>query len=86
MGQKWVKPHFSKSDLGPFGMLKQVVLTHFEPWGRVLGHVKSQNALKIGRFKTKNGSKMGPKRVFPKVIPDDLGCSNNCFEPILSPF
>ena len=33
--QKWVingsKPRFSKSDPGPFGMLKQVFLAHFEP-------------------------------------------------------
>ena len=33
--QKWVKNgskmHFSKSDLGPFEMLKQVFLAHFEP-------------------------------------------------------
>ena len=33
--QKWVekgsKTHFSKSDPGPFGMLKQVFLAHFEP-------------------------------------------------------
>ena len=33
--QKWVqkgsKMHFSKSDPGPFGMLKQVFLAHFEP-------------------------------------------------------
>ena len=33
--QKWVKNGsktcFSKSDPGPFGMLKQVVLAHFEP-------------------------------------------------------
>ena len=30
MGQKWVKNAFSKSDPGPFGMLKQVFLAHFE--------------------------------------------------------
>ena len=33
--QKWVKngpkTHVSKSDAGPFGMLKQMVLAHFEP-------------------------------------------------------
>ena len=33
--QKWVKNGsktcFSKSDFGPFGMLKQVFLAHFEP-------------------------------------------------------
>ena len=41
------------------------------PWWRVLGHGKSQNALKMGRFGTNNGSEMGQKRVFPKVILDD---------------
>ena len=60
-------------------MLKQVVLAHFEPVATVLAHGKSQNALKMGHFGTKNGSKMGQKRIFPKVIPDHLGCSNNCF-------
>ena len=38
--QKWVKngpkTFFSKSDSGPFAMLKQVFLAHFEP---VLNHV-----------------------------------------------
>ena len=49
------------------------------PWWRVLGHGKSQNALKMGRFGTNNGSKMGQKRVFPKVILDHLWCSNKWF-------
>ena len=60
------------------------------PWGRVLAPGNSQNALKMGRFGTNNGSKMGQKRVFPKVIPDHLGCSNKCFlarfEPVLTEF
>ena len=30
----------------------------------------------MGRFGTNNGSKMGEKRVFPKVILDHSGCSN----------
>ena len=63
---------FSKVVPGPLGMLKHVFLGRFE-------HGKSQNALKMGHFGTKNGSKMGQKRVFPKVIPDHLGCSNKCF-------
>ena len=29
---------------------------------------------------------IGQKRVFPKVILDLWGCTNNCFEPILSLF
>ena len=49
------------------------------PWWRVLSHGKSQNALKMGRFKTKKASKMGQKHVFPKVILDHFGCSNKCF-------
>ena len=40
----------------------------------VLALLKSQNALKMGCFVTKNGSKMVQKCVFPKVIPDHLGC------------
>ena len=55
------------------------------PWWRVMGHGKSQNALTMGCFKTKNGSKMGQKRNFPKVIMDHSGCSNKCFQPTLSP-
>ena len=31
MGQKWVKNAFFQKYSGPFGMLKQVVWTHFEP-------------------------------------------------------
>ena len=51
-----------------------------------MGHRKSQNALKMGRFGTKNGSKMGEKRVFPKVILDHSGCSNKSFGSILNPW
>ena len=51
-----------------------------------MGHGKSQNALKMGRFGTNNGSKMGEKRVFPKLILDHSGCSNKWFGPILSPW
>ena len=81
--QKWVKngskKAFLKSDRGPFGMPKQVFWAPLNPWWRVLGHGKSQNAFKMGRFGSKNGSKMGQKSVFSKVIVDHLGCSNKCF-------
>ena len=53
-------------------MLKQVVLAHFEPVPTGLGHGKSQNILKMGRFGTNNASKRGEKRIFPKVIQDHL--------------
>ena len=56
--QKWVKNgskrHFSKSDPGPFGMLKQVVLARLEPIWTGFGPWKSQNSLKRGRFGSKN--------------------------------
>ena len=45
-------------------------------WWPVLALLKSQNALTIGCFGTKNGSKMGQKCVFPKMILDHLGCLN----------
>ena len=60
-------------------MLKQVVLAHFEPVATGFVPWKIQNALNMGHFRTKKGSKMGQKRIFPKVIPDHLGCSNKCF-------
>ena len=60
-------------------MLKQVVLARFEPVATGFGSWKIQNAFNMGHFGTKNGSKMGQKRVFPKVILDHLGCSNKCF-------
>ena len=81
--QQWVKngskTHFSKNDTGPFMMLKQVVLAHFEPVVTCFGSWKIPKCLKMGHFGTKKGSKMGQKRIFPKVIPDHLGCSNKCF-------
>ena len=56
--QKWgkngLKTHFSKSDPGPFGVLKQLFLAHFEPvvtrfgpWtGAVLGPKKGEKCVK----------------------------------------
>ena len=84
--QQWVKNGsktcFSKSDPGPFGMLKKVFLAHFEPISTGFGPWKSQYSLNRGRFGSKNGSKMGQKHVFPSVILDHWGCTNKCFEPI----
>ena len=55
-------------------------------WWAILVLQKSENALKIGCFGTKNGSKMGQKRIFSNLIIDHLGCTNASNEPILSPF
>ena len=67
-------------------MLKQLFLPRFEPMVTCFGLGKIPNALKMGRFGTKDESKMGQKCVFPKVILDHLGCTNKRNEPILSPF
>ena len=60
---------FLKNDPRPCATLKQVFLDRFEL-------VVAQNALKMGCFGTKNGSKMGQKRIFPNLIQDHLGCTN----------
>ena len=68
---------FLKNDPRPCVMLKQVFLDCFELGvGPILVLRKSQNALKMRCFGTKNGSKMGQKRIFPKLILDHLGCTN----------
>ena len=81
--QKWVKngpkTHFSKNDPGAFGMLKQVFWGHFEPVATCFGPWKIPECLENGRVGTKSGSKMGQKRVSPKVTLDHLGCSNKWF-------
>ena len=48
-------------------------------WWRVLGHGKFQNALKMGRFGTKNGSKMGQKCIFFKSHPGPFGMLKQLF-------
>ena len=67
-------------------MLKQMFLAHFEPVVTHFEPLKSQNALKSGSLGSKNGCKMGQKRIFPKGIVDHWGYTNKCFEPSLSPF
>ena len=62
-------------------MLKQVFLGRFEPVVKRFGLWKSQNALKMGRFGTKNVSKTGQKHFFAEVILDYSECSNKCFHP-----
>ena len=76
---------FPKLFLDHLGYSNKCFWAVLNPWWRVLGHEKSQNALKMGLFKTNNRSKMGQKRVFRKVILDHWGWSNKCFEPSLSP-
>ena len=79
-GQRWVpKKNFSKVVPRPLGMLKQVFLARFEPVVARFGPWKIPYCLENGLFWDKNGSKMGQKRIFPKVILDHLGCSDKFF-------
>ena len=43
-------------------MLKQVVLAHSKPVVTHFGTRKTQNVLKLGRFGSKSGTKMGQKK------------------------
>ena len=70
------KMTFFKNDPGPHGMPKQVFLARLELVVARCGPPKIQNASKTGCFGTKNGSKMGQKWVFPKMILHHLGCLN----------
>ena len=85
---------------GPQGAKKRLfskmILDHMEcqnncfwpilsTWWPVLALLKSQNALRMGCFGTKNQSEMDQKCVFPKILLDYLGCTNKWNEPILSP-
>ena len=62
--------HFCNIDRRPFEMRKQVFLAPFEPVVTHFGTWKIPLILKMGCFGTKNGSKMGKKCIFPKVIVD----------------
>ena len=64
---------FLKNDPRPCATLKQVVLDRFE---LVVAHFGLPKIPKMGCFGTKNGSKMGQKRIFPNLILDHLGCTN----------
>ena len=81
MGQRVQKKTCFKNDRGPHGMPKQVFLARFELMVASLALRKSQNALEMGCFGTKNGSKMGQKCVFPKMILDHLGAQTSGMSP-----
>ena len=74
------KTHSSQPHPGPFRVFKQVFLARFSPRWRLSAYTKSQNAVKMGRFGTKSGSKLGQKSVFPKVILDYLVAPTSVFD------
>ena len=66
---------FLKNDPRPCATLTQVFLDRFELVVAHFGPPKIPKCLENG-FGTKNGSKMGQKRIFPTLILDHLGCTN----------
>ena len=72
--KKWVKnrskTHFSKSDRGPFGMLKQVFLANFEPVVTCFSAWEIPKCLENGPFGDKKKVQKGSKTRFPQ---SDLG-------------
>ena len=72
MRQKCVKNTFFKNDPGPFMMLKQVVLAHFQPVATGFGSWKIPKYLENGPFWdpkwVKNGSKTDLVVIFSTLV------------------
>ena len=81
--QKWVKngskTHFSKSDHGPFGMLKQVFLAHFEPETTRFAPWKRPKCLENAPLWDQKWVKNGSKMCFPKSDRRPFGLLNQVF-------
>ena len=75
--QKWVKngskSRFSKNDPGPFMMLKQVVLAHFELVATSFGSSKIPKCLENGPFWDQKWVKNGSEMRFYKSDPGPFG-------------
>ena len=92
--QKWVKngskTRFSKSYPGPFGMLKQVFLAHFEPVATGFGSWNIPKCLENGPFLDQKWFKNGSKTRFSKSYPGPFGMLKQVFlarfEPVLTEF
>ena len=71
--QQWLKNGsktcFSKNDPGPFMMLKQVVLAHFEPVATGFGSWKIPKCLENGPFSDQKWVKNGSKTHFSNTDP-----------------
>ena len=92
--QKWVengsKTRFSKSDRGPFGMLKQVFLAHFEPVVTCFGPWKIPKCLENGSLWDQKWVENWSKTHFFKNDFGPLGVHKQVFlahfEPVLIEF
>ena len=85
--QKWVKNgskmRFSKSDPGPFGMLKQVFLAHFESVGTRFGPWKIPICLEKWAVLGPKKAEKCVKNVFFQKLPWTIGGAQTS---VLSPF
>ena len=77
--EKGSKTHFSKSDPGPFGMLKQMFLAHFEPRVMCFGPWKIPKSLENGPFLDQKWVKIGSKTHFSKSDPRPFGMLKQVF-------
>ena len=73
------KTHFSKSDPGPFGTLRQVFLDHFEPIGTGFGPWKIPMCFEKAPFWEQKWVKNGSKTRFNKCDPGLLGVHKQVF-------
>ena len=81
--QKWVKngskTSFSKTDVGPFGMLKQLFLAHLEHVVTRFGPWKIPKCLENGTLWDLKMGEKWVKNTCSQLMLDHLGCSNKCF-------
>ena len=90
--QQWVKngskTRFSKSDPGPFMMLKQVVLAHFDPMVARFGSWKIPKCLENGPFWDQKWVKNRSNMRFSKSDPGPFGMLKQVFlarfEPVFA--
>ena len=92
--EKWVKngskTHFSKSDLGPFGIVKKVFLAHFELVVLRFGAWKIPKCLDNGPLWDPKWVKNGSKTCFSTSDPGPFAMLKQLFlahfEPLLKEF
>ena len=81
--QQWVKngskTRCFKNDPGPFTMLEQVVLAHFEPVATGFGSWKIPKCLENGQFWDQKWVKNGSKTRFSKSDPGPFGVLKQVF-------
>ena len=84
------KSFFPKLSLDHLGCSNKCFQPVLSPWWHIFALRKSQNALKMGRFKTKNAKKNGSKTRFSRSHPGPFGMLKQVFiahfEPVVTCF